>query len=372
MRTFRFSYMITGGAVSLASPYTDVVGSVVYTFPAEIAGEIHNAVVHISDRKILEQGVIVHQGFDAEVEIFGNDLTEARESAHYRLQLVLSMLVLQTNATVGHTELLWGQETTIGASTTEYLQIERMEGALYRRHVAFDHEKLQPLIEAILNVNTSRLNRATRWYRKGLSEEDALERFSCYWLGLECLNKLLIDLLGEIPDLRNCPECGAVYEAPTVKGVRSLFVQHSPNGLEDFKACRNLRVDIQHGGGNLAEIIKRCDVCAEMCRVLLRTGICLLLGSKFQGLALGPEPTYNVFSPWVEFHVVFHTSPTNLPLPPLLSVKNIGTDVSDEEGRTTKPRFQISSSIPTDEVSIKIVAERNRKISISAEGPMTL
>lgn len=358
--------MITGGAVSLAPPYTDIVGSIEYTFPAEIAGKTYNTIVQIRDRKVLEQGVIIHQGFDAEVEIFGNDLTEARESAYYRLQLVLSMLVLQTNATVGHIELLWGQETTIGASTTEYLQIERMDSALYRRHVAFDHDELRPLIEAILNENSPRLYRAARWYRKGLSEEDALERFSCYWLGLECLNKLLIDLLGEIPDLRNCLVCGAVYEAPTVKGVRSLFVKRSPNGLEDFKACRNLRVDIQHGSGNLVEIIKRCEACAEICRVLLRTGIWLLLGSEFLGLASGPEPTYNVFSPWAEIHVVFHTSHTNLPSPPLLSVKNIGTDVSDEEGRTTKPHFQISSSIPA-EVSIKIVAESNRKITISAE-----
>jgi hypothetical protein len=69
--------MITEGAVSLAPPYTAVVGSVVYTFPTEIAGEIHNAVVHLSDRKELEQGAIVHRGFDAQVEIFGNDLTEA-------------------------------------------------------------------------------------------------------------------------------------------------------------------------------------------------------------------------------------------------------------------------------------------------------
>jgi hypothetical protein len=364
MRTFRFSYLVAGGATSLSPPYEQLTGAVEYTFPTVLDGVRHDAIVRIRDRKGSEEGVTVHYGFDADVDIFGSDFAEAREAAHARLQFVLTMLVLEGNANVGKVDLLWGQETTVGSPTTEALQIALLDGPLYQRHKQFSHDELQPLIEAVIGADSARVNRAARWYRKGLSEEDAFERFSSYWVGLECLNKPLIDCLGGTPDIRQCPNCGVDYEAPSSKGIRSLFSKHSPNGLEDFKLCRNLRVDIQHGSRNLADIIVNCGPAAEICRVMLRTGIHVVLGLITSGIAPGPEPTYNLFAPWVEFQAVFNVEPENLPPPPLMDIEITGVNVTPEGGRSTSPTFSIRSNYPVQQVTSTVVTEKALNVTV--------
>ena len=366
MQTYRFRYLVNGGATSLAPPYSELIGEVEYTFPTVIAGVTHSAIVRLRDRKGAEEGAIVHFGFDAEVRIFGADIAEAREAAFYRLEFVLTMLVLHGNANVGTIELLWGQETTTGSKTTEYVQIHRLDGLLYQRHTAFDPDELHPLIEAIIQAKSARLNRAARWYRKGLTEEDPFERFSALWVGLECLNKPLMNLLGETPDIRSCLSCGADYEAPSAKGIRSLFLKHSPNGLDDFKLCRNLRVDIQHGSRDLSQIIENCGPCAEMSRLMLRTAIHLLLGLISDGTAPGPEPRYNLIAPSAEFSAVFKTGPEQLPEPPLMEITVKGVSVTPEGGRSTKPTFSVRSNYPVEQVSTAIVTEKALNVSFTS------
>jgi len=368
LRTFRIFFTVSGGGVSIAPPYTGTVGTLEYTLRQEFGEGTHEVVVRLRDRIAAEAGVPVHQGFDAEVDAFGNDLGEARENAHSRLQFVLSLLVLQTNATVGSTELLHGQETTAGADSAEYLHVEQMRGDLYKRQVAFDHDELQRLISGVLGTDASpRIGRATRWYRKGLTEEDSLDRFASYWLGLECLNKLLMDLLGEDAEMRNCKSCGFAYEVPTAKGIRSLFDKYSPSRERDFKRCRNLRVDLQHGSADLTEVIKHAEECAELCRAMLRTALYLLLGFPVSEAVPGPEPTYNLFSPYTEIRTKYDRPPDSLPETPWLTISIIGIKVTDEGGRTTSPRVEVKSVIPPSEYGMVIVAEKARKTAIQAD-----
>lgn len=345
MRTFRCLFEIPHTSFAIDNPYAHAPARWEITLeqpdgspPAEVA---------IEDRKEIVDGSPLHRGFSARVDLHSADLDSAFRAAEAHLQMLLSIATLQCNATVGDALPLLIYETTAGADRTEFLQFDYLQGDLLLRKRALVHDEFNRLMGASLQVNNDRVARAIRWYRKGLMEDDGFDRFTSYWIGLENINKPLIAQLGERSEYGTCRSCGAPYELPTSKGIRALFEQHSANGQADFKRCRDLRVDVVHGSGALGSAVTQVAECAELCRIMLRTGIFVLLGLPAQDAKVEAQPIYNVKLPHLEYRGAFAIAPAQLPDAPFLQTKAVAAQVRDEgERRTISFTVNTASTVP--------------------------
>lgn len=345
MKTFRCLFNITESSFSIADPYKNDIGQL------EINLNEANglSILRIIDHKDAIDGVPIHRGLRVTVDIIAESLDKAVEMARARVDGFMAMLTVVTNATVGEVLLKLGFETTEGATSTEYIQIEYLYNDLFKRKRAFDNNKLNNFGEKLLKVNDNRIFRTVRWYRKGLIEADPLDRFMSFWLGLENLNKKLAKLLGENTETRNCASCGLQYEVHTAKGIRSLFNKYSKNGLSDFNLCRKLRVDIQHGAGNLETAMSRADECSELCRLALLKGIYLVLDLDLKELEDGLVPIYNIQQPRIEFRGYYKIAPKDLPAVPLILINSQEIKVSVVDGKRTISLInQLDSNISAD------------------------
>ncbi len=311
MRRFCFLFDVPDCSFSIHKPYSKERGEFEVLIPSS---DGFNSEIVIRDQKEEStDGTVFHRGLKAKIDISGDNVGSASEQAKDQLQAILSMATFQSNATVKDIYLKLGYEITPDSETTEFLQVEYWNGDLLKKKRSLDMQRLPILVEKIFQNQEERVSRAGRWYRKGLMEEDPFDRFSSFWIGLESINKPLMILLGEEPEIRNCSSCNAPYEAPTVKGVRAIFKTYSNNGLEDFRFCRGLRVRLQHGAENLSLALQQVEKGSELCRKMLRIGIYLLLGlTKVEDFSEDQVPIYNVYYPRVEYRGHFNISPSEL------------------------------------------------------------
>lgn len=345
MRRFCFLFDIPDCSFSIHKPYSKERGEFEVLIPS--SGGFTSKII-IRDQKELIDGAIFHRGLKAKIDISGDNIESASEQVKDQLQAILSMATFQSNATVKDIYLELGYEITPDSETTEFLQVEYWKGDLLKKKRSLDIQILSVLIKKISQNQEKRISRAGRWYRKGLMEEDPFDRFSSFWVGLENLNKPLMTLLGEEPETRNCSSCSTPYEVPIAKGIRAIFKKYSNNGLEDFKLCRNLRVDLQHGTGDLSLALKQVGESAELCRKMLRIGIYLLLGlTKVEDFSEDQAPIYNIYYPRVEYRGHFKISPSELKQPPLLTITSRDIEVggTDDE-RTVSLTDAIDSNVP--------------------------
>ncbi|NLN49102.1 MAG: hypothetical protein GX154_08515 [Clostridiales bacterium] len=329
MRSFRCLFDITESSFSIADPIKDEIGNLEINLK-KVDGL---NMITLIDRKDTEEGVPIHRGLKAIVDISADSMDKAINMARQRVDGILTMLTVVTNATVGEAQLQLGYETSNNATSTEYIQVEYLCSDHFKRKRVFDNDKFKNLVEKILKNSNKRISRAIRWYRKGLIETDPLDRFMSYWLGLENLDKTLGEMLGENIEKRNCVSCGEPYEVPSAKGVRSLFEKHSINGVKDFKRCRNLRVDLQHGAGDLETAMFQVSECSELCRIILLKGIYLALSLDVKEVQEGPEPIYNIHQPRIEFRGQYKIPPKDLPTIPLILIKNENIKATIVDGK---------------------------------------
>jgi len=329
MRSFKLLFDIIGSSFSIAEPYTNDVGELTIDFK----DNNRCTILKLIDWKNTQEGVAIHRGLKAIIDINADSMSEATEMARLRIEGFLSILTIITNATVGEAQLQLGYETTKDATSTEYIQIEYLYSDLFRRQRAFDNIRFNELGNKLFLNNNKRIIRAIRWYRKGLIEADPLDRFMSYWIGLENLNNPLMKLLGENIETRNCISCGEPYEVPTAKGIRSLFEKYSKNGLNDFKLCRDLRIDLQHGSGDLESAMSRINECSELCRLALLSAIYLTLDLDLKEPDSYPKPIYNIHQPHVEFRGEYKISPRDLPTIPMILINTEDIKVSNIDGK---------------------------------------
>ena len=109
-------------------------------------------------------------------------------------------------------------------------------------------------ISHILN-NPLRIERAIRWYRKGISETDSLSRFTQLWIGLEVLNPIISEKYHDTiagdphfyrPDYPN--------KLIQLNGVKFFFLKRMNQTQDFWKNCVDVRKDILHGIKSLDEI----------------------------------------------------------------------------------------------------------------------
>jgi hypothetical protein len=109
-------------------------------------------------------------------------------------------------------------------------------------------------IPHILN-HPHRIERAIRWYRKGISETDAISRFTQLWMGLEVLNPIISEkyhnnIVGDTQF--------SLPDNPTkliqLNGVKFFFVMRMNQAQNFWKECIDVRNDIVHGNKSIDEI----------------------------------------------------------------------------------------------------------------------
>lgn len=100
-----------------------------------------------------------------------------------------------------------------------------------------------------------RIERAIRWYRKGIAETDPISRFTQLWTGLEVLNPILSekyhdDIIGETQFYRPDEPTKLIQ----LNGLK-FFLIKKMNQTQDFwKECVGVRKDILHGLKSIEEI----------------------------------------------------------------------------------------------------------------------
>lgn len=349
MRTFRFYFKVPESSISVYKPYSPRVGTLQVVIP-RLQGGVVELQIHDVRRTVREAAV--HSGLFVQADLPGNNLDKALEEANGRLQAHLSLSALQSDASVGQPLLVLGYETTPGAQTTEFIQIDRREGELAelsKRTRALDHDELRRLAEAFYASDDPHIARAIRWYRKGLSEDDPLDQFTNYWHGLEALNKPLQALLDGMIEVGTCRHCGAQFEVKSISGIRALFDKHAPEGVKDFRHCRDVRNELQHGGGSLAALSLHLPECTELCRSMLRLGIHLVLGYPLEEARSGTQPVYNVHPAYTEYRGIYQIAPDKLSEAPMLSVSSEIYDVGGtEDERKLSIRDNIDSNMDVD------------------------
>jgi hypothetical protein len=124
-----------------------------------------------------------------------------------------------------------------------------------------DEKQLESLVAGVDGIgaeSASKVSRALRWYRSALTTDDLLERFTMVWAGLECLNRLLIDLLGlPINEESPCPHCGKPIQRPSANGVHGWI--EKTQGSDTRQKARRLRTQLQHGTGDFQEAATAVD-----------------------------------------------------------------------------------------------------------------
>lgn len=348
LRRFLVVFEVPNSLYSMERPYSEKIGR----FSAVFTDTPEPVIVSLTDMREEIGGAPTHVGIGADVEVSGMDIQEAIQLAIIRLEAVLQLAALQSNAAVGVPRLRLAIERTAGAATTEMIQVEERYDEVFTKKRGLDLPTVENIGRHFHVYGNARIARALHWYRKGLNEEDPIDQFTGFWVGLEALNGPLMALLGEDAEKRPCASCGVEYEVPTSKGIRTLFRDHSPNGLEDFKLCRNLRVDIQHSTSDLAAVFQQAPQAAETARRMLRTAIYLLLGlSASEGLQ-SPSTIYNNQGLRAEYQVLFMTPPDGFQTPPILDTGETTIAVAQDGERRTvtwMPRIKWDQTVTVKE-----------------------
>lgn len=105
------------------------------------------------------------------------------------------------------------------------------------------------------NYDKERIERAILFYQKGLASKDILEKFSNYWIALECLTPILNNLYPEIIEKRKCKNCGYEEEFKSTISLKK-FLDEKLNCKHIYSKCRKIRISIVHGLKNIDEIEK--------------------------------------------------------------------------------------------------------------------
>lgn len=351
LRRFLVVFEIPHSFYSIDRPYGEGIGR----FEVSFTDTPEPVIVALTDMRQEIGGAPIHVGIVADVQVSGMGIQEAIQLATQRLEAVLQIGALQSNAAVGVPRLRLAIERTAGATTTEMVQVEERYDDVFTKKRGLDHPASERIGQAFDKRGTPRLFRALHWYRKGLDEEDPIDQFTSFWVGLEALNKPLMDLLGEDVEKRPCGACGVEYEVPTNKGIRVLFRDHSPDGLEDFKLCRNLRVDIQHSTSDLAAVFQQAPLAAETSRRMLRVAIYLLLGLPASEGVQTPSTIYNNQGLRAQYQVRYTTAPDTFEAPPVLDTSEtiISVTQDDERRRVSwSPRVKWKMNVTIDRLGL--------------------
>jgi len=152
-------------------------------------------VVILSDELDKIDGTSVHTGLNVTVEIFAASEQEAETKSKAIAENVLLMITYSTLASCGSTELIsilcFEKETLFRIRVAPFDRGEYMAS-----QVTISEHELGEVFRAIdANVEPARVVRALSWLRKGINEENFVDEFISYWVGLEVVKSVLRRML---------------------------------------------------------------------------------------------------------------------------------------------------------------------------------
>ena len=281
------------------------------------------------------------------IDLFANNMEDGLVEANILANFIVRIISVFTHSTVSKPIIKVGYDITTDSKETEFVQYLQLYGEMFKQKRGLDFNLFEKMLQSLLDINDKNISRAIRWYNNGLNEADSIDRFMYYWLGLESINNLLAERLGAKSEIRKCEKCGNEYEIPTAKGIRSAFEEFSEAGIADFKKCRKIRVQLQHGHGDIEKIIEVAADYSEICRKVLLYGLFLLLKIDKHSLKMLGEPLYNLNMPLLEFKGVFGIEPQNLDKMPMLTINLDDLEIDNKNNkRAISFRKTIDTNIP--------------------------
>ena len=167
LRRFHVMFEIPHSFYSVARPYSEEIGR----FEAHFTDTPEPLIVALTDVRQDIGGAPVHVGIVADVQVSSTDIQQAVQLATQRLEAVLQIGALQSNAAVGVPRLRFALECTAGAPTTEMVQVEERYDDVFTKKRGLDLPAAERIGQAFDQRGTPRIARALHWYRKGLEQE---------------------------------------------------------------------------------------------------------------------------------------------------------------------------------------------------------
>ena len=290
MKRYKYIFSINHSSVSVAEPFNGEVGK----YEISIPDGDYETIISFADFKEFNKDTANHLGLVVTVELNADDIDRGCVEAKIRANYISVILSFITNATISEPIIELGYEISDTAENTEFIQYFYMNGEELKQKRPMNQSLFDNLGILIMKKGSKRISRAIRWYRMGLHEKDPIDRFMYFWIGLECLNTLLIEELKVSPETDTCKSCGSTYIKPnTTIGIKALFLNYYKEKSFGFNKCNRLRNELLHGYGDLEDAIGVADRCAESSRQMLLKGLFLLLKLGQDISEIYPEPLHN-------------------------------------------------------------------------------
>jgi hypothetical protein len=364
LNKYKYIFSTSHSSISVAEPFNGEIGS----YEISIPEGAYETIISFSDYKVFNEETVNHLGLAITVETYAEDIDEGSTKAQIRANYIAVILSFIANATISEPIIELGYDITETAESTEFIQYMYMNGEVLKQKRAINQTLFDTLGIIIMKNDNKRVARAIRWYRMGLHEKDPIDRFMYFWIGLECLNTLLIEELGVSPETDTCKNCGSTYyKSNTTIGIKALFLAYYKAKSFGFNKCNRLRNELLHGYGELEDAMGIADKCANSCSKMLLEGLFLLLKVDQAVTELYPEPLYNLQMPYMEFRGLFEIAPRDLTVDPYLLIDNSSFEIKFiENQKTISIASKIDANIPdTLRLSgIYFVAEDGLKMKI--------
>lgn len=318
LRRYKYIFSINHSSVSVAEPFNGETGK----YEISIPEGTYETIITFADYKEFNKDTANHLGLVVTVELYADDIDRGCVQAQIRANYISVILSFITNATISEPLIVLGYEISDTAENTDFIQYYYMNGEELKQKRIMNQSLFDNLGILIMKNGSKRISRAIRWYRMGLHEKDPIDRFMYFWIGLECLNTLLIEELKVSPETDTCKSCGSTYIKPnTTIGIKALFLNYYKEKSFGFNKCNRLRNELLHGYGDLEDAIGVADKCAESSRKMLLKGIFLLLKLGQDISEIYPEPLYNLQMPHIEYRGLYEIAPKDLMKDPFLLIE---------------------------------------------------
>lgn len=231
----------------------------------------------------------IKNGFIIEIELDAKNLDDSIDESIMIAEAFLSLFCFES-----------GFPTDVANVILAYNITEKTEKRVFRQFLDIPHEtsgneldlaQVKRNAKKILfnsDKSNERINRAIRWFRKGLMVSDPIEQFTSFWQGLETINPLLVDSLDTEKSAkkeitRKCKNCGEDYkeEITTLGGIEALY---DSMGIDESvrKDINSLRQGIVHGFRSIPELKELSLNLNPLVAKILHMGISSVLNISYE------------------------------------------------------------------------------------------
>lgn len=184
------------------------------------------------------------------LDLTAPNINDALKQAEDSLSKILIRITLATKSVVSIDKVLFIIDASPEINIREFYQFTGIN---------LDFKNVRPvgaapfvdILKSMPRKMSSDVERATRWYWKGLEDSDLVDSFINYFIGLEALNEHLQKARKTYP---KCPSCGYIakecpkcHKSIPVSNIKLLGIKHfmtevmrlSENAFEEIKSLRD-------------------------------------------------------------------------------------------------------------------------------------